>query len=366
MQYSKRKQKKTGKPAELPARAASMPLEKALAVFLNAQEGSGHSKYTICNYRSTLVHFLMYMREEHLYETIDQIEEADVLEWMAYLRGVTTRRGKPYSSVSIQSKARFVIAFFNWLFGHKKIDVNPVAQIKQPKAEKTLIRIFTEEDLIKLDAACDRSPHGPSLTEDERKALAARDRAILWLLLSTGIRAGELCGLRFSDLDWSDGSIVVHGKGAKQRRVPFGKVARQHLDTYIQYWRGEPEDQDEFVFITLFGTNLNSTSIIQSVFKRLRCVSGIQDKRVSAHTCRHWFAVNAIKQGMPTKALKDILGHERWEMIEIYVKLAEEDLQQVYKTYSPVDRLNMHRSAKGKREKLREWRQARRRSDRPI
>ncbi len=365
MTYSNRKQKNTGKPAEVPDRATSMSLDKAIAAFLNAQEGAGHSKFTVLNYRSTVKHFLQYIREKYHYETIDQIEEADIMAWMAYLRGVITRRGRPYSSVSIQSKARFVFTFFNWLFAHKKLDANPVAQITKPKAEKVLIRVFSEEDLVKLDAACDRSPRGRSLTVDERKALSARDRAVLWLLLSTGIRSGELCGLRFSDLDWDDSSIYVHGKGSKQRKVPFGKVARQHLDTYIQYWRGKPEDQEEFVFITPFGTPLRSTHSVQAIFKRLQQVSKIKDKRVSAHTCRHWFAVNAIKQGMPTKALKDILGHARWEMIEIYVKLGEEDLQQVYKNYSPVDRLEMHHSTKGQREKAREWRQSRKRSGRP-
>jgi len=66
---------------------------------------------------------------------------------------------------------------------------------------------------------------------------------------------------------------------------------------------------------------------------------------------------------MPTKALKDILGHETWEMIEVYVKLAEEDIQQIYKTFSPADRLEMHNSPKGKRERARDWRQSRRRSN---
>ena len=91
-----------------------------------------------------------------------------------------------------------------------------------------------------LDAACDRAPKGRSLTPDERKALSARDRAFLWLLLSTGIRLSEACGLLFSDIDWNEGMIYVRGKGAKERRIPIGKVARQHLNTYIQYWRGAP------------------------------------------------------------------------------------------------------------------------------
>jgi integrase len=80
---------------------------------------------------------------------------------------------------------------------------------------------------------------------------------------------------------------------------------------------------------------------------------------VSPHTCRHWFAVNAIKQGMPTVVLKGILGHENWDMIETYVHLAEQDNKDLYTRFSPVDNLNMHHSVKGKREELREWRNSR-------
>jgi site-specific recombinase XerD len=241
------------------------------------------------------------------------------------------------------------------------IEVNPVAQIREPKVDKPLIRVYTDEDLRRLDAACDRTPKGSSITPDERKALAARDRAIIWLFLSTGIRASELCGLLFSDIDWDAGLIYVRGKGAKERRVPFGKVARQHLNTYIQYWRGVPaRNEDEHVFLNVFGIPMRLQSI-QQLFKRLKKVSGITDKRVSAHTCRHWFAVNCIKRGMPSTVLQGLLGHEHLEMINVYVKLAEQDSRALYVQYSPVDALEMHHSAKGRREQAREWRNARKR-----
>ena len=97
------------------------------------------------------------------------------------------------------------------------------------------------------------------------------------------------------------------------------------------------------------------------MFERLNKLAGINDKRVSAHTCRHWFAVNAIKRGMPTAALRDLLGHESWAMMEVYVQLAEQDIKDIYMKFSPVDGLAMHQSSKGKREQVREWRNARKR-----
>jgi len=264
MKYSNRKQRNTGQPAQVPDSSGSMTFDKALEIYLNAYEAS------------VLLGFWAYISKVHQHEMVDRVTESDIVGWMVYLRTATSKRGRPYTTATIQSKVRDVIVFYNWLFSHKKIAVNPVADLREPKADKVLIRVYTEEDLIKLDAACERSLHGPSLTEDERKALAARDRAVLWLLLSTGIRAGELCGLRFSDLDWDESLIYVRGKDARERRVPFGKVARQHLDTYIQYWRGVPADSDEFVFITTFGTKMRSTNTIQLIFSRLHRVSGIK------------------------------------------------------------------------------------------
>jgi site-specific recombinase XerD len=165
-----------------------------------------------------------------------------------------------------------------------------------------------------------------------------------------------------SDIDWNKGLISVKGKGAKERKVPFGKVARQHLNTYLQYWRGLPYDSaNEHVFLNAFGNPMRPGSV-QDMFRRLKKVAGIKDKRVSAHTCRHWFAVNCIKRGMPSTVLQGLLGHEQLEMINTYVRLAEQDTRDLYAAYSPVDALNMHHAPGGKREKLREWRNARKRN----
>ena len=337
-----------------------LTLDAALDAFLSAQDAAGHSKVSRYDYDKVVGQFLRYMAETHQYVYVQDITERDMLEWMAYLRNAESKWGRPYSSRSIRTYCVDVFAFFNWLFEHRYLESNPIDLLDAPKVERPLIRIFTEEELQRLDAACDRAPHGKSLSPDERKALAARDRALLWLLLSTGIRLSELCGLRLRDIDWKQGMIYVFGKGAKERKVPFGGVARQHLNTYLMYWRGEPEDaENEQVFLNAFGRPL-TRFVVKKMFKRLQQLAGITDKRVSAHTCRHWFAVNAIKRGMPTAALRDLLGHESWAMMEVYVQLAEQDIKDIYMKFSPVDGLSMHQASKDKRKQLREWRNARR------
>jgi site-specific recombinase XerD len=360
MKLSKRRQDKPG--LYVVPGTGRLSLDDALRLFLSVQGAYGHSEVTETNYKYGIGFFLRYMREEHQYEYIDQVTEGDVLEWLSYLRSaVSKKRKRPYSSRSIQSYGRFVVVFFNWLTDHRHLKINPVAQIRPPKVERALIRVFTENEVERLDAACDRPARGRALTEDERKALSARDRAFLWLLLSTGVRVSEACGLLFSDIDWNEGLIYVRGKGAKERRVPFGKVAKQHLDTYVRYWRGVPLDMvqpDDPVFLNAFGNQL-SRGAGDAMFVRLKKVAAITDKRVSPHTCRHWFAVNAIKNGMPTIVLKSILGHATWGMIEVYVQLAEQDVKESYSKFSPADNLEMHRFPKGKRAQLRTFRTAR-------
>ena len=358
---SKRRRPKNENASSEPV-VTSMSLDKALEVFLLAQDASGNSKETIKDYKTVVGIFLRYMSEKHHYTAIKQVTEADILEWLSHLRNTSNKQGRPYSSRSIETYSRDVAAFFKWLVAHGHISVNPMEQIKRPKVEKPLIRVFTEEELKLLDAACDRPSKGRAFTPDERKALAARDRAFLWLLLSTGIRISEACGLLFKDISWDDGMIYVRGKGAKERRIPMGKVARQHLNTYIQYWRGEPKNEtDDHVFLNTFGGALN-TYAAQAIFIRLKKIAGITDKRVSAHTCRHWFAVNMIKRGLPSTVLQGLLGHERLEMINTYVRLAEQDNRALYMRYSPVDALDMHHSSRGRREQAREWRNARKKS----
>jgi len=340
----------------------STTFESALEAFLLANDAAGHSKETHKTYRSVVGTFLQYMTDTHKYAAIQQITEPDIIGWLAHLRKSSSMYGRPYSSRTIQTYCRDVSIFFHWLEKHQYLAVNPMGQIKEPKVDKPLIRVFTEEELERLDAACDRAPFGRSITTDERKMLAARDRAILWLLLSTGIRLSELCGLLFCDIDWDKGMIYVRGKGAKERRVPMGSVARQHLNTYIVYWRGTPASTDEAVFLSVFGKPVTQPTVKQ-MFVRLKRVAGITDKRVSAHTCRHWFAVNMIKRGLPSTVLQGLLGHEQLEMINTYVKLAEQDSRDLYTRYSPVDALEMHRAPKGKRQQSRDWRNSRKKKN---
>jgi site-specific recombinase XerD len=355
--------KRQEKGAPVPPRQKPLSLAEALAVFLHSHHAAGHSKETSRDYKTAIGLFLDYMSVTYSHTQINQVTEANVLEWLSHLRSTPNRLGRPFSSRSIETYFRDVRVFFNWLHKHKYIKLNPVEGVERFKVERAMIRVFTEDELERLDAACDRPEKGKSVTPDERKTLTARDRAFLWLLLSTGIRVSEACGLLFNDVDWGNGMLYVRGKGAKERKVPMGKVAKQHLMTYIRYWRGEPESGDEHVFLSISGRPL-TRGVAGGIFARLKRVAGITDKRVSPHTCRHWFAVNAIKKGVPSTVVQEWLGHESLDMIRVYVRLSKQDHREIYDQFSPVDSLPMHLVPKNRRKQLQEWRNARKKGDR--
>ena len=166
MGLSKRQHKAAkGKKEKEPTKpvAASMTLGKALEVFLLAQNAAGHTKATYEDYERIIDLFLRYIAETHGYTVVKQITEADIVGWLAYLRDTRNKFGRPYSSRSIQTYSRDVSVFFHWLVQHTHLHVNPMGKIKPPKVEKALIRVFTGEELERLDAACDRAPKGKSL-----------------------------------------------------------------------------------------------------------------------------------------------------------------------------------------------------------
>ena len=148
MELSKRQQRRQqiGEMVAHPA-VVALPFERALEVFLAAQEGSGHSRETCSDYEVVIRLFCSFMATAQGYTAIEQVTEADIYGWLAYLRNNPNRWGQPYSSRSIQTYSRDVKVFFRWLIEHRYVAMNPMEQVKTPKVERPLIRVYTEEEL---------------------------------------------------------------------------------------------------------------------------------------------------------------------------------------------------------------------------
>src|SRR6185369_11992785 len=171
-----------------------------------------------------------------------------------YLRNVPTGRDELRSSKTVENYARHLLAFLHWCVAEGVLDHDPTERVRVPKAEKKHLRVFSDDEVRALHDAC--VPPSSGLRSDVRRMLTARNRAILWTLLDTGMREAELCGMRFKDLDRKRGTVYIMGKGAKERKLLLGQRGYHYLTTYLDHWRGEPDADTEHLILTDDGSPL--------------------------------------------------------------------------------------------------------------
>ena len=234
-----------------------------------------------------------------------------------------TSRVKPSTVATYHSRLR---AFFAWTVREGALTASPVTVIQPPVSRADQIQPFTPDQLEAVLAASRRT-HQPR-----------RDEAIITLLLDTGIRASELCGLRHGDLDLTERRITVVGKGDKRRTIYFGQQTTKALWAHLR-------DKEVQADAPLFpseraegkGEHLSRYGL-RDMIERLAALSGVKGVRCSAHTFRHTFAISFLRAGGQIKALMEILGHTDAQMTSRYVKLAEADLAN-QRRFSPADQL---------------------------
>lgn len=215
--------------------------------------------------------------------------------------------------------------FFRWVVAEGGLTASPMESIASPIARPDQIQPFTGGQAQALLVAAKRSNH------------PKRDEAILTLLLDTGLRASELCGLRLSDLDLQNKRLTALGKGNKHRSVPFGRTSARILWAYL---REDPREANDPVFLSDRGTRAGeplTRSGLQQLMERLGRKAGIQATRCSPHTFRHTFAVNFLRNGGNVFTLQQILGHTSLTMTNRYVALAQADVERQHRLYSPMD-----------------------------
>jgi site-specific recombinase XerD len=205
-----------------------------------------------------------------------------------------------------------------------------MARIARPQARAEQIQPFTPDQLKALLAAVKRS------------RFRVRNEAIFFLLLDTGMRAGELCGLKVKDVDPTQRRIEVLGKGNKKRIVYFGRRAARALWAYLRQ-RGVLDCSEN---VPLFPACANAhagepltTSGLRQLFWQWGETACVRGRRCSPHTMRHTFAIQFLRNKGNVFALKEMLGHTNLTITNRYVALAEADMEEQHRQYSPADRM---------------------------
>ena len=202
-----------------------------------------------------------------------------------------------------------------------------MSRLRPPKASSDQIIAFTDEHLIKLERATAASEH------------PRRDLAIHFLLFDSGMRASELCSLKFRDFDLQGRQCTVLGKGNKRRTVYFGSKARKALWNYL---KEQPRDLDDAVFMADRGKNHQEAltrSGLRQIIHRLGVKAGLQGVRCSPHTYRHTFAISILRAGGNVFSLQQLLGHTNLSVTQRYCALAQGDLENQHRQFAPADRL---------------------------
>ncbi|HNX67989.1 MAG TPA: tyrosine recombinase XerC [Candidatus Omnitrophota bacterium] len=280
--------------------------------FLTTEKGA--SDHTVKNYGIDLREFKKFLAEKDL-------KELTYLDIRAFLAFLKTRE---YSKSSISRKLACLRSFFKYLARENILTQNPAAGIATPKKEKRLPCFLNPDEITKLLEA-------PSQHCWEEK----RDKSILEMLYSSGIRVSELVGLNHDDLDFFGGLVRVRGKGKKERIVPVGQVALRCLKDYLDH--KAPKEILNAVkkplFVSRLGGRLTDRSIRRMILKYVKR-TGL-GKEVSPHTLRHSFATHMLDRGADLRSVQELLGHANLSTTQIYTHVTTQRLKDAYATAHP-------------------------------
>ena len=232
------------------------------------------------------------------------------------------------SGVATRSQSRIISgikAFYKYLIMEDYITADPTELLESPKIGMKLPDTLSIKEIDKLIAAIDLS-----------KAEGERNRAILEILYSCGLRVTELITLKLSNVSFVEGFIKIVGKGNKERLAPIGNTALKYLNIYINEVRNHQKIQkghEDIIFLNRRGKQLTRVMIF-TIIKQLVEKIGLK-KNISPHTFRHSFATHLIQGGADLRAVQEMLGHESITTTEIYTHIDKEYLREAIITFHP-------------------------------
>ena len=275
-----------------------------------------YSPNTLEAYRHDLGHLLAYCHREE--KDVLQMKLEDLQHFAA---GIHELGIGPTSQARILSGVR---SFYRWLLLDGRIDADPTELLESPRLGEHLPEVLTTAEVDQLEASIDLS-----------KPEGQRNRAIIEVLFSCGLRVSELTHLRLSDLFLDEGYIRVMGKGSKERLVPISNRAIRELELwfYDRNLMTIKAGEEDYVFLNRRGAHLTRTMILIMV-KRQAEAAGIQ-KTISPHTLRHSFATALLEGGADLRVIQAMLGHEDIGTTEIYTHIDTTTLREEILQHHP-------------------------------
>ncbi|MDI3525013.1 MAG: integrase/recombinase XerD [Candidatus Atribacteria bacterium] len=291
---------------------------KAFTQYLEAERG--YSSHTVENYRRVIEQFALFLQGKK-----KSLLEATPEEISSFLVHLKVQNG--LSRVSQQNRLSALRTFYRFLKKRELLSFNPAQEVGGIKTEKKLPAFLTLSEIDKLLSFLKKRYF------ENKCFLNARNWAIFELFYASGLRVSELADLKRENVDLHNRLVRVHGKGKRERIVPFNESARQALQEY-EVFRGLLEDKEGYFFVNRRGGKL-STRGIRKIFERVLKETGILEKKVSPHTLRHTFATHFLAGGGELRVVQEMLGHASLSTTQIYTHIDWERMRRVYDLTHP-------------------------------
>lgn len=272
------------------------------------------SEHTVKGYRRDLNHLLRFL-DESGHQDLPAITPYVVRGFTATLH---RRRLSPRSIQRVLSACR---GFFRYLLAQRLVKTNPFTGATAPKADKRLPKVMSVDQVSLLVAVADKEP------------LAIRDRAIMELLYSSGLRLSELTGLDMLHMDLSGGLVRVTGKGNKQREVPVGRLALAAIRDWLAVRPSMAPASEPALFVSSRGRRISNRTVQQRI--RLWARKQGLDTIVHPHMLRHSFATHVLESSGELRAVQELLGHANISTTQVYTHLDFQHLATVYDKAHP-------------------------------
>jgi integrase/recombinase XerC len=272
------------------------------------------SPLTQKHYQRDLQTLLEFCKETHI-ESWADIDSHKVRGYIAWQH----RNGQ--SPTSLQRRLSAIRSFFNYLLREEIVTHNPAKGVSAPRSGR------------KLPSAMDVDQVDQLLNIRGDEPLLVRDRALLELLYSSGLRLAELVSLNLENLDLRDATVTVTGKGAKTRVVPVGKMARKALQQWLEIRNSLADAEENALFVSKRGTRINPRTI-QKRLQQWGIKQGV-DTRIHPHKLRHSFATHMLESSQDLRAVQELLGHSDISTTQVYTHLDFQHLANVYDQAHP-------------------------------
>jgi len=276
----------------------------------------GFSENTVSSYEDDLNQFWEFMRDGLGIKELELVSRNHIREFVSVL----LRTG--FSKRSVERKLSCLRTFFKYLKRLGIIEKNPMLGIRNPKRDQYLPDVLPEKKLNEfLDSWI------PETLND------FRDKAIIELMYSCGLRASEVVELKWESLREKERELKVLGKGRKERIVPVGEKALQALNSYKEALLKEKGNLKDYIFVNKFGNKLTRRALWDIINKRFETLARLYG--VHPHALRHSFATHLLNHGADLRAIQELLGHKSLSTTAVYTNLPFSALLEVYRKTHP-------------------------------